>query len=436
MMGWLNRSVHCSGSAVFRGKLPPRLEELRGLSKFGVRVRLKKQDPRVHWAAELEHERWGKALMLCLRNMPEPPRQWIEHDAGLSEVERAEALAGQSHVTVRVDGAKGNVLRDRKHLLGFLRAAMGDDGAVAADHTAMRLWSRAALDDELAHDADLDIEGLYCVHAVVPEGGEAPTWLHTHGLAQIGFFDFDILSPNTDLLGAQADALRAIALAIVEGDVKASMPSFDLAEPGGRLRFVEVSEFNRRADAPSRALRLVDDTDEDHNKDRTVICEPAGGMLGRFFDKLKPCRFLSGEFPDDAVMRFSTAAGGLMAERARATYGQFCALVKEFEEFEFTAIVKFGYVVDGGGADDKEHLWFSVDSMHSDHVNATLRSQPFRISRMTEGQQGSHRLELMSDWAIMTPAGLITPRNTTPARLIREQKAELRQALAEHRAGG
>ena len=430
MMGWLNRSVHCAGSVLFRGRMPPRLEELSGLSKYGVRVRPKKQDPRVHWAADLEHERWGKSLVVCLRNVPRPPTEWMAHDAGLSESERAEAAAGQSHVTVRVDGAKNNVLRDRKHLLGFLRAVMGDDGAVAADHTAMRLWSRAALDDELSHDADLDIDGLYCVHAVVPEGAEAPSWLHTHGLAQIGFFDFDILNPNTDLLGTQADALRAIALAIVEGEVKASTPSFDLAQPGGRLRFVEVSEFNRKADPQTRSLRLVDETDEEHNKDRTVICEPAGGLLGRFFDKLRPCRFLSGEFPDEAVMRFSTAAGDLMGERARGTYGLLRKLVKEFEEFGLPAIVKIGYVVDGGEANDKEHLWFSVDALHADHVDATLRSQPFNVSRMREGQRGSHRLELLSDWAILTPAGMITPRNTTPARLIREHRDELRQAMA------
>jgi hypothetical protein len=430
MMGWLNRSVHCAGSVLFRGKMSPRLEELNGLSKLGVRVRPKKQDPRVHWAADLEHDRWGKALVLCLRNLPEPPREWIAHDARLSNSERAEAMAGQSHVTVRVEGVKNNVLRDRKHLLGFLRAIMGDDGVVAADHTASRLWSRAALDDELSHDADLDIDGLYTLHAVVPEGAEAPVWLHTHGLGEIGFFDFDVLDANADLLGTQADALRAIALAVVEGAVKVSTPSFDLAEPGGRLRFVEVSEFNRGADAQTRALRLADDTDGEHNKDRAVVCEPAGGLLGRFFDKLRPCRFLSGEFPEEAVMRFSTAAGELMGERARGTYDRLRELVKEFEEFGFPAIVKVGYVVDGGGPDDKEHLWFSVDSLGDDHVNATLRSQPFNISRMREGQQGSHRLELLSDWAILTPAGMITPRNTTPARLIREHRDELRQAMA------
>jgi hypothetical protein len=281
----------------------------------------------------------------------------------------------------------------------------------------------------------VDIESLYSMHAVVPDGAEQPSWLHSHGLAQIGFFDFDVLKPAEDLIQVQTDALRALAFAIVEGAVAPSTPSFGLAQPGGKVRFVEVSEFNRRADPATRALRLTDGEDEEHNKSRAVLCEPAGGLLGKFFDKLKPNRWLSGPLPDEAILTFSTAAGELMAERARATYGRFRALAGEFAEFEFPTIVKLGYVVDGGGADDKEHLWFSVDRAHNDRIDATLQSEPFNIARMKAGQSGSHPLELMTDWAIVTPAGMINPRNTKPARVVREHAGEIRQALAAHRAG-
>src|SRR5207248_2514776 len=78
-----------------------------------------------------------------------------------------------------------------------------------------------ALDDELCHDADLDIESLYTLHAVTGDeaGDEAVIWLHSHGLAEIGLFDFDVLRPSEDLLGRGRDALRAVAFAILDGAV-------------------------------------------------------------------------------------------------------------------------------------------------------------------------------------------------------------------------
>src|SRR5437868_6131767 len=114
MMGWVNRSVHCTGSVFFRGNMPPRLEELEGLARHGVRVGKRRNDPRVHWEADVEHDRWGKAMVLCRRDAPPPPRQLFDDDAGLSAAEREAARTGQSAVTVVVKGEKGNVLRDRK----------------------------------------------------------------------------------------------------------------------------------------------------------------------------------------------------------------------------------------------------------------------------------------------------------------------------------
>ncbi len=434
MLDWLKKKINYTGSVLFRGSMPPRLEELSGLKRAGVRVTPKKPRQEVHWAADLAHPAWGEATLLCLRGTPPPPREWIQHDAHLSAEETREALAGQSTVTVHVSGEKGrgNVLRDRKNLFRFLRAVMGDDGVVAVDHVAMRLWSRAALDDELSHDADLDIEALFSLHAGGPAGADRATWIHSHGLGKLGYFDFDVIDPSEDLGGALADTFRAIAFAIVEGEVGRSTPKFELAQPGGVIRVMDAAEFDRRADAKTKALRC--DADEEHTVDRVVLCQPAGGLLGRLFDKPKPARFLSAPRPDEAVLRFSAEAGTLMAQRARATYGRFRELADEFREFEFGVIVKLGYATDGAtGEDDKEHLWFGVNELMDDKIDGTLENQPFNIARMKEGQRGLHDLSLMSDWHIITPAGMITPRNMAPARVVREHKEELRKALREHR---
>jgi hypothetical protein len=42
-------------------------------------------------------------------------------------------------------------------------------------------------------------------------------------------------------------------------------------------------------------------------------------------------------------------------------------------------------------------------------------------------------LELLTDWAIPTPLGTITPRYTVPARQIRSNREQFRQLMREAR---
>jgi hypothetical protein len=128
-----------------------------------------------------------------------------------------------------------------------------------------------------------------------------------------------------------------------------------------------------------------------------------------------------------------------MAQRAKGTYLQFRQLVGEFAEFEFPAIVKLGYRVDHPGhegaddTDEREHLWFEVNELGDDRLDATLESAPFAIERLRKGQRGWHGTDLLTDWAILTPLGMITPRYTVPARHIRANREQFRQLMYEAR---
>jgi hypothetical protein len=310
---------------------------------------------------------------------------------------------------------------------------MGSDGVVAIDHTAQRFWPREALEDELAHDADLDIESLYTLHAVTTDhdGGDDEdaevVWLHSHGLAEIGRFDFDVLRPSEDVLGHGRDVLRAVAFAILEGTVNRNTPRFTLTAPGGNVRLVDIRDFLKRGGRAANDLRTG--ADADHNRDRAVLCDVASGLLGRLFGRMTPSRLLSDELPEDVIVPFSTAATNLMAERARGTYLQFRQLVGEFAEFEFPVVAKLGFRVDGGGPDDREHLWFEVNELGDDRLDGTLASVPMGIERMRKGQRGWHKVDLLTDWAIGTPLGMITPRYTVPARQIRGDRERFRQLM-------
>lgn len=430
---WRQKKTSCAGSVLFRGRVAPRAAEFAHLADRGFIIHPIEPGESAHWAMRLAHPKLGEADVVCLWDCPRPPRQLIDFDPMLTREEREQAYLGESTVSVVIEGQRSDVLRDRKTLLRFLHAVMGNDGVVAVDHTAQRFWPREALEDEIAHDADLDIESLYTLHAVTADRGEDDgddpdvIWLHSHGLAEIGLFDFDVLKPSEDVLGRGRDVLRAVAFAILEGTLTRTTPRFTLMAPGGDVRFVDVRDFLRRGGRAANDLRTG--ADEDHNRNRAVLCDVAAGPLARLFGRVAPSRLLSADMPEDLIVPFSTAATNLMAERARGTYLQFRQLAGEFAEFEFPVIAKLGYRVDGGGPDDREHLWFEVNELGDDRLDATLASEPFAVDRLRKGQRGWHGLELMTDWAIVTPLGMITPRYTVPARQIRGNRDRFRQLM-------
>jgi uncharacterized protein YegJ (DUF2314 family) len=427
-MSWWKKEITCAGSVLYRGSMPPRAEEFSALKACGISINPKASMHSAHWELELSHEKWGRGRLTCLRDVPPPPEILIDHSQ-LTQDEADLAKQGRSLVSFALDSS-ASVLRGRKNLLYFSNAIMGNDGLCVMDHNSQRFWAKDALNDELAHDADVDVEALYSMH-LVADDETCPKWLHTHGLSSIGGIDFDILDAHEDVTGTGRDLLRALAYAILEKNLDLSTPSFSIARPGGAIRLVDASTFNRKVD---RALReRLRPDDDDHLEDRGIVCEAAGGFLQRWFGKIRPSSFFSNELPNEILISFSTAASDLMASRAKNTYQVFRALVEEFSEFPFPMLVKLGYVVDDGEDDDKEHLWFEVKSAGDSEIDAVLINEPFNIDRMKDGDQGMHPIDLISDWTIMTPAGHITPRSLMPARLIRKSKDELRAILKKEK---
>jgi hypothetical protein len=423
-MDWFRRNSACFGSVLFRGTLPPQPEELRGLASAGVQATAAPPRADTFWGLDLEHPLWGKAELVALRGMDPVEPLLIEHDRRLSPAEKDLARLGEAHLGLRLRGARDQILRDRKNLLRFLRAVMGGDGVVALDATAQAFWSREALDDELRHDADLDIEALFTLHAVTPDEGTRVAWLHSHGLGEIGYFDFDVLEPSDDVMGAASDVLRAIAFAIVEGALTPSGGAFEAMRPGGRFEAVPVAAFNARADARARALR--DDGDGSHSRDRVVLCEPRGGVLTRWLRGVQPSRFLSRALTEQPLINFSVSASILMAQRARQTYSRLRELRDEFSDLPLPTLVKLGYEVDGGGENELEHLWFEVHELHDQEIDATLLNTPFDIAAMHAGQRGRHPIGRLTAWSILTPFGTIGPHQTSALRWLRERRHEVK----------
>ncbi len=427
MLDVLRRDQPSQAAIHFRGTVAPPADAFLRLRDQGYVLTERRADDAL-WALGLEHPIHGSAELLAFRDWPVVDEA-IRFAANLTDAERTAATGSSAAVGLRVPARRKSILRDRKTMLRIARAVLGEDGLLVIDIASEAPWSRASLDDELAHDADLDIEALYCIHNVLDDAdrdGAEPgvLWQHTHGLAELGGFDIDIVAPDRDFANTDAEMIRAIATMILAGDIGPSESRFTFGQPGGEARLVPAAEFQRDADPTAAAVRDA----PDHDARRSVLCEPAGRRLLGFGrgDRPEALRFARRPPPDQFVVYFPTATTELMAERARATVGILRDLMAEFAEFEVIAIVKLGYPTTNDG---REHLWFSAHAISDTTIDATLENRPFAVD-LRPGERAERPIDLLTDWMLMTPAGSITPRSMSAARQLREHADEFRQQLA------
>lgn len=433
MLKLLSRKVKHQALVLYRGTLTPRPQEFAFLQKQGLDVKLAKEpSPGCAWSVVLRHKDWGEARLNAPVNASSVPNFFLNFSVNLTEREREEIRAAGMFLDVTLVTSKEQVLRDKKNLLRFVRAVMSDDAVGSVDVDAMLYWTRAALDDELAMAADLDVAALYCIHAVRDSDDDEGrcNWLHTHGLGELGGFDVDILNPSESVADSCGDLFRAMAFYILSGALSPSEKVYPLAHPDGEVRLVPVPEF----DAKTRgSYKQLSGDSPEHWNNRSVLCNPAGGFLGRF-RKVHPSTFLSEADTDSIVIHFSAAATEAMSQRARATVPMLSSLMNEMAEFKLPVLAKIGYKQDG--SDQGEHMWFSVHGIEGDSLDATLESSPFQIERMKRGDRGLHAIDRLTEWAIISPFGRISPDSLGPLRRIREDKDSFRAMMAEFNREG
>ncbi len=449
MFDWLKRKSTLRGIVTYRGAIPPRAQNFDRLAAGGIAVREVSPEEEEYWRLVLSHPQWGAAVLSCPRGFVPIPENNIKV-SWLSEADKAEVRMGESAIFMTMESAGENALRERKNLLRFLHAASSGDGVAIYDTVAQKIWSRSDLEDEMRHDADLDVEGLYTIHAIMDdtmddsEDGDTTVWFHTHGLAELGLVDFDIVKPERDVFGYQVtEIMRAIAANILKGDASLNSGAFTVGYPEAEAELIDINAFLKNGRGyGADALRGMFDDDgnaEDFNMDHLmrhgVVCEPVGGgLLSGLFGARRPTPVHFPWIEDGvAMMYWSSDMTDLMGARAQATYTVFREMVDEFRAFGFPMLAKLGYEVD---ADDdeccREHLWFEVHDALDREIDATLINEPFNIASMHEGDRGRHPVSRFTDWTIYTPFGSINPRTFTAARRVREAPEAVMSLMQEN----
>lgn len=429
-MSWFRKKIEHSGVVFLDQPGQPKPEMFHELARCGIDVNPGKPGRDVLWSLELRHPEWGDAVLECMSNFEAPGLDDLAMVSNLTKTEIGDFGRARSWLALRHGASAGHLLRDRKRFLRFAFAALSDKGPGIKDMLSGGYWSKCALEEELSHDADLDVDHLFVIHAVQDEDDpDAVVWAHTHGLSELGHFDVDVLSPSGDTCSARHELFRTVAAAVLEETARCDGEPVSLFRPGGPVRFVSARRFLAQARPGHTAAysKLLTDT---HLHGHAVACEPGPGFAGRLLrgSGPRPCRWLSQPWAEEGMCFHSPGMTGLMAERARATMGLFNAWRAEFAPFDPRGLVKIGYETDGD-PQHAEHLWFEVHGIEDDRVDATLLNEPYDISRMRANERGWHALERLTDWSIMLPFGQLTPRSLPFARTIRENRGVILEAM-------
>jgi hypothetical protein len=412
------RDVQHSGRALFRTAEPPDAASFVRLRSRGIEVEPLPAEG-VRWAVTLDHPAWGTVMVARDDLVGPPPALELSVVPGLTRGERSAVLAARSALYVALPGLRPgrDVLRDRKALLWWTRVVLGSAGVAGYDDGAGLVWSRAALEEELAHDAPLDVAQIYTVHLVHRPGATQLDWVHTHGLEAAGAFDFDLLRPGLDVLDCGPDVLRILAREILRGRIARDTPCHGVVLPDGFVSFVPVEEFMRDAAASDSRLR---DAPATHAGRRSVVCDPRDEDPDA---PPRPSSVFSAASWDGWAIGASEGGAASAADRALRTFPMLRSLSREFAKVDVRARVELAVPRDGGGAGQHECLWFHVHAFRAGAVDATLLSTPVHVAGLPRGQRAWRSLDALTDWRLITPIGDVTPWSGTAARMLREDFA-------------
>ncbi|MBY0587728.1 DUF4026 domain-containing protein [bacterium] len=262
---------------------------------------------------------------------------------------------------------------------------------------------------------------LFSIHKVrsTPEGAvPASYWVHTHGLERAGIPDLEILSVPQPLLGASCELLDAVADLWIEfgtPDAEISFAignSLEIAWRPWQAMAAELGTY----DVGGREYR---GPQYGHCGLRAVLVEPNQTPEGRVVWE-PPISLLRRVSRAETTLYKTVQESKRMARLARERWGVFGILFASPHPESWRFAIKLNFPMD----DDPrhgEHLWFDVVGIRPGEVLGRLVSIPSHVKRQSLSGTTWHELKKLSDWRIVTPAGVFDPENA--AALLEERSA-------------
>lgn len=323
----------------------------------------------------------------------------------------------KSALCIHMDFYKGHVQEDFKLQLKLAVALMPDMLALY-DESAERLLNRVWVEQTAQSKAIPGLDAIYTIQAV---GDGDQVWLHTHGLIRCGVTELEIIGSDRKHYEDHYALLAAYASRLIE-DVNADTD--DVVTLGQTIDNHTILATKRPwnesiKEYPAYVLGATKDRGNTHNTQFATIFlyGDEKDLENRRIRKVSDFNDILSKNP---IYYYSLEETNRMKELAQERFAYVKQMLVEAKENPDNTkiLVKIGIVANQDWeqekpSDNREHLWFELNAIDEDTLTATASQDPFAISNLHEGDQGTYPISDVSDWVIYnTEKGRITPNTT------------------------
>ncbi|TNE92117.1 MAG: DUF4026 domain-containing protein [Deltaproteobacteria bacterium] len=299
------------------------------------------------------------------------------------------------------------------HLQIRLLDRLAPDAVAVLDWSAYQarpgLWLREAASTAVPpHPQD-----LWTIHAVHDEKSDL-VWLHTHGLHRCGLWELDALPVPRQDVGLIGQLMNSAAKLWLDH----GMPSEDTPFLAGMHMELLWVPVDRALDIGGpMSLGGAADRDAIHREHRaTLFVSDAYGRLDALLPVLHDHPVL---YVSDTETERATALAVERLPRLRR--------ILDLGGGVFQCVIKLAFPTDH--SEGREHIWFNVHGFHDEEVDATCLNRPHDVSGLHEGSRDHYPLDMLSDWALVSPFGQMGPDRIALAESLVEDPARLAMLL-------
>lgn len=238
-------------------------------------------------------------------------------------------------------------------------------------------------------------------------------WLHTHGLNRCGLMELEVIGSTKESSNNHYRVLESMASRLID-----EPDSLDDGGPIYLARFVNGQPLMVTWVPWQQAMGLVNKKSLGGPADRTDECGH-NGYTGCVYTYQSPADMENKRYShisvydelleNNPMFMFTNQETDRLRTLAieRVDY-----MKKAFLGGAKGVLIKVGLKIDEEHRTDtneREHIWFELKSVQEDTFTAVLTQEPYMVSGMHEGDEGTYPYTDITDWIVFTEKDRISP---------------------------
>lgn len=314
---------------------------------------------------------------------------------------------------------------DSFHLQLKIMNAIVPKASLIVDFSSYRLLSGKWLSMTAKSAIPPSPDYLYTIHGVYDEANDGITqyWFHTHGLHRCSSVELEMM--NFSQGAEEMNTLINMTVKKFITDPAKENEKFAIGYDGMGINLCWIRWEDALTEFPETVLGAMKDREDEGN----VHAEPSGILFAvEDGNRISPEIYAS-TLKENPIYYITNAETARMSALAKERFDLFEKVFerehnkpekksflkkmfasKETDSKSWSFLVKLGLTVDDAEKeDDREHLWFEVQSIDKGKITAKLLNKPYWIAKMNEGDIKTYPLDVLTDWIIYSPTDSYSP---------------------------